>query len=117
MWASDLTYIPTVEGWLYLCTVMDLHSRRLVGWAISPRMRSDLVVQALSMAVTRRRPPKGLILHSDRGSQYCSRVSRRWTPECESAWRNNFSCRLSRKKEASYAQLQPLRKLVVKRAS
>lgn len=78
VWVSDLTYIPTAEGWLYLCTVLDLHSRRVVGWSMSPRMTTQLVVQALLMAVLLRRPPQGLIFHSDRGSQYCSHVFRRW---------------------------------------
>ena len=78
VWVSDLTYIPTAEGWLYLCTVLDLHSRRVVGWSMSSRMTSELVVQALLMAVLLRRPPKGLIFHSDRGSQYCSHLVRRW---------------------------------------
>ncbi len=79
VWVSDLTYIPTAEGWLYLCSILDLHSRRVVGWSMSSRMTSELVVQALLMAVLLRRPPKGLIFHSDRGSQYCSHVFRRWT--------------------------------------
>jgi len=78
VWVSDLTYIPTAEGWLYLCTILDLHSRRVVGWSMSSRMTTQLVVQALLMAVLLRRPPKGLIFHSDRGSQYCSHVFRRW---------------------------------------
>jgi transposase InsO family protein len=79
VWVSDITYIPTAEGWLYLCTILDLHSRKVVGWSMSPRINSDLVVQALMMAVMGRRPPKGLIFHSDRGSQYCSHAFRRWT--------------------------------------
>jgi len=79
VWVSDITYIPTAEGWLYLCTVMDLHSRKVVGWSMSRRMKSELVVQALIMAMVRRRPSKGLVFHSDRGSQYCSHVFRRWT--------------------------------------
>jgi putative transposase len=78
VWVSDITYIPTAEGWLYLCSILDLHSRRVVGWSMSSRMTSDLVVKALLMAVLLRRPPKGLIFHSDRGSQYCSHVVRRW---------------------------------------
>jgi putative transposase len=69
---------PPAEGWLYLCSILDLHSRRVVGWSMSSRMTSDLVVKALLMAVLLRRPPKGLIFHSDRGSQYCSHVVRRW---------------------------------------
>lgn len=73
-WVSDITYIWTGEGWLYLAVVMDLYSRMVVGWAISERMTSKLVIDALQMALWRRKPPKGLILHSDRGSQYCSRA-------------------------------------------
>lgn len=79
VWVSDITYIPTAEGWLYLCTIMDLYSRRIVGWSMSPGLKSELVVQALIMAMMRRKPPKGLIFHSDRGSQYCSHLFRGWT--------------------------------------
>lgn len=71
-WVSDITYVWTEEGWLYLAVVMDLHSRMVVGWSISERMTSKLVIDALQMALWRRKPPRGLILHSDRGSQYCS---------------------------------------------
>ena len=73
-WVSDITYVWTDEGWLYLAVVMDLYSRMVVGWAISERMTSKLVIDALQMALWRRKPLKGLILHSDRGSQYCSRA-------------------------------------------
>jgi putative transposase len=79
VWVSDITYIPTAEGWLYLCSILDLHSRRVVGWAMSSRITSALVLQALMMAFIGRRPPKGLIFHSDRGSQYCSHRVRTWT--------------------------------------
>jgi transposase InsO family protein len=79
VWVSDISYVPTAEGWLYLCTILDLHSRKVVGWSMSERVNTDLVVQALIMAVLGRRPPKGLIFHSDRGCQYCSLVFRRWT--------------------------------------
>jgi len=72
-WAVDISYIWTGEGWLYLAVVMDLHSRRIVGWAVSNRMKRDLAIKALQMAITLRRPPKGCIHHSDRGSQYCSK--------------------------------------------
>ncbi len=71
-WVSDITYIRTREGWLYLATVEDLYSRRIVGWAMNSRINSRLVVDALQMAVDRRQPDAGLIVHSDRGSQYCS---------------------------------------------
>lgn len=72
-WSVDISYIWTREGWLYLAVVMDLHSRRIVGWAVSNRMKRDLAIQALQMAITLRRPPRGCIHHSDRGSQYCSK--------------------------------------------
>lgn len=75
-WVSDLTYIATAEGWLYLCVVIDLYSRKVVGWSMSSRMTSDLALSAFMMALMRRRPPEGLIFHSDRGSQYCSGVFR-----------------------------------------
>lgn len=71
VWTSDITYIDTGEGWLYLTVMLDLFSRQVVGWAIAPRMTSELVVDALRMAWFRRRPAAGLIVHTDRGSQYC----------------------------------------------
>jgi putative transposase len=69
LWAADITYIRTWEGWLYLASVMDCYSRRIVGWAIADHLRAELVVDALEMAVARRRPDPGLIHHSDQGSQ------------------------------------------------
>jgi len=72
VWVSDITYIPTWEGWLYLATVQDLFSRKIVGWSMQPRMTWQLVIDALEMAVDRRRPEPGLLCHSDRGSQYAS---------------------------------------------
>jgi transposase InsO family protein len=69
-WLSDITYIPTQEGWLYLATILDLYARRIVGWAMAERMTSDLTLAALRMAIRQRRPPAGLIHHSDQGSQY-----------------------------------------------
>ena len=71
-WVADITYIATDEGWLYLACVMDLASRKIVGWSMSERMKADLVCQALNSAYWRRKPPAGLIMHSDRGSQYAS---------------------------------------------
>jgi putative transposase len=71
-WTADITYIPTREGWLYLAAVEDLHSRRIVGWSMSERIDSRLVVNALEMAISRRLPGAGLVAHSDRGSQYAS---------------------------------------------
>jgi putative transposase len=76
-WTADITYIPTREGWLYLAAVEDLHSRRIVGWAMGGRIDSRLVVDALEMAVARRMPGEGLVAHSDRGSQYAREHYRR----------------------------------------
>jgi transposase InsO family protein len=71
-WSADITYVPTREGWLYLAVVEDLFSRMVVGWSMAESMASRLVVDALEMAVSRRRPGGGLLAHSDRGSQYAS---------------------------------------------
>jgi transposase InsO family protein len=71
-WAGNITYIWTREGWIYLVVILDLHSWRAVGWAISNRLKKDLAVRALAMAIALRRQPKGCIHHTDRGSQYCS---------------------------------------------
>nr|WP_181716734.1 IS3 family transposase [Psychrobacter sp.] len=71
-WVSDITYIWTNEGWLYLAGVKDLYTKELVGYAINKRMTADLVCRALNMAIKNKRPSQGLIVHSDRGSQYCS---------------------------------------------
>jgi transposase InsO family protein len=71
-WAADLTYIATEFGWRYLAVVIDLFDRSVVGWAMADNMKKELVLDAMKMAVKRRKPPKGLIVHSDRGSQYCS---------------------------------------------
>ncbi|GLV27335.1 hypothetical protein TomTYG45_37590 [Sphingobium sp. TomTYG45] len=68
-WAGDITYVWTQEGWLYLAVILDLHSRRVVGWAVSDRIKKDLAIRALDMAVRLRQPPEGCIFHSDRGSQ------------------------------------------------
>ena len=72
VWVSDITYLPTQEGWLYLAALEDLYSRQIVGWAMSERLTSRLVADALAMAVQRRLPAEGLLAHSDRGSQYAS---------------------------------------------
>jgi len=72
LWVADLTYIPTYEGWLFLSAVVDMFSRKVVGWSMRNDLKADLVVDALSMAVVRRRPAPGVIHHSDRGSQYTS---------------------------------------------
>ena len=76
VYAADITYIWTQEGWLYLAVVIDLCSRKVVGWSMSSRMKAQLVCDALKMAIWRRRPKAGLIHHSDRGSQYASKVFR-----------------------------------------
>jgi putative transposase len=73
VYVGDITYIWTREGWLYLAIVLDLYSRRIVGWSMSNRMKTSLVVDALKMAIWRRKPGEGAIFHSDRGSQYCSK--------------------------------------------
>jgi len=72
VYCSDITYIWTTEGWLYLAVILDLFSRQVVGWSMSNRITKKLVIDALQMAAWRRRPEDGLIFHSDRGSQYCS---------------------------------------------
>lgn len=71
-WAADITYLWTSEGWLYLAVVLDLYSRMIVGWSLKERMTRDLVDDALTMALWRRKPKPGLLHHSDRGSQYCA---------------------------------------------
>ena len=71
-WVADITYIPTAEGWLYLACILDLFSRKIVGWAMDATMTATLVTTALEMALQQRKPPPGLLHHSDRGSQYAS---------------------------------------------
>jgi putative transposase len=77
VWAGDITYLKTAEGWMYLAIVMDLYSRRIVGWHIDKRMTTDLICKAMIKAVNLRQPPKGVVFHSDRGSQYTSKRFRR----------------------------------------
>ena len=81
LWSADITYVRTWEGWLYLASVMDCYSRRIVGWALADHLRAELVVDALEMAVARRRPDVGLVHHSDRGSQFTSLI---FTRRCRS---------------------------------
>ena len=76
-WVGDITYIPTKEGWLYLAVIIDLYSRAVIGWSMSNRINKNLVCNALLMALFRRKFPKKVIVHSDRGSQYCSKKYRR----------------------------------------
>ncbi len=75
-YVADITYVWTQEGWLYLAVVIDLYSRKVVGWSIGSRMKAQLVCDALTMAIWQRRPNAGLIVHTDRGSQYASKVYR-----------------------------------------
>ncbi|MFQ5935117.1 MAG: IS3 family transposase [Acidiferrobacterales bacterium] len=90
-WVSDITYVPTGEGWLYLAVVLDLFSRAVVGWAMAPRMTAQLVRDALTMALWRRGRVAGLLLHSDRGCQYASDDYQ------QLLWANGIVCSMSRK--------------------
>jgi putative transposase len=91
VWVSDITYVPTNEGWLYLATVMDLFSRRIVGWSMDSHMKTELVADALKMAISMRHPRAELIHHSDRGCQYASNDYQ------ELLKQNNMICSMSRK--------------------
>jgi len=77
VWASDITYIATAEGWMYLCVILDLCGRSVAGWSLSESLGTDLVIQAFRMAMLRRRPVRGVLFHSDRGVQYASYEFRR----------------------------------------
>ncbi len=90
-WTADITYIPTDEGWLYLAVVEDLYTRKIVGWSMSERMESRLVVDALQMAVHRELPEAGLVAHSDRGVQYASEHYQALLKQ------NQITCSMSRK--------------------
>jgi transposase InsO family protein len=91
VYAGDITYIQTGEGWLYLAVLIDLCSRAIVAWAMSERMTAQLVNDALMMAIWKRKPPKGLMVHSDRGSQYASELYQKTLKDHE------FICSMSRK--------------------
>lgn len=91
VWVADITYIRTFEGWLYLAAVMDLYSRKIVGWAMSERMTADLAISALKMAIKRRNPRKEIMHHSDRGVQYASK------PYQKVLKKNGFIVSMSRK--------------------
>jgi len=93
-WVSDITFIATAEGWLYLATEMDLYSRRIVGWSLSDRLTTELVAGALAMAIRQRRPSAGLLHHSDRGCQYASSAFR------ELLAAHGVACSMSRKGNA-----------------
>lgn len=90
-WAQDITYIWTSEGWLYLAVVIDLYSRKVVGWSMGSRMKAALVCDALTMAIWQRQPPAGLIVHSDQGVQYASKKYRNLLKI------NNFTGSMSKK--------------------
>lgn len=90
-WGADITYIPTAHGWLYLAVVMDLYSRKIVGWSMSKHIDSELVVSAMNMAVSQRKAVTSLLHHSDRGSQYASEVFQALLDE------HNIVCSMSRK--------------------
>lgn len=76
LWCSDITYVPTAEGWLYAAVIIDVFSRRVVGWSMATHLRTELALDALEMALARRQPPEGLIHHSDQGCQYTAREYR-----------------------------------------
>ncbi|AWL27393.1 IS3-like element ISAba21 family transposase (plasmid) [Acinetobacter defluvii] len=82
-WSSDITYIWTAEGWLYLAAVKDLYTKQVVGYSLNERMTAQLVCNALTMAIRNQKPTKGLIVHSDRGSQYCSHEYRKILEKCD----------------------------------
>ena len=90
-WGTDITYLWTQQGWIYLAVVIDLYSRRVVGWCMDRRMQKALVIRALLMAVNLRKPPAGLIHHSDRGSQYASHAYQKLLQQ------NGMICSMSRK--------------------
>ena len=90
-WGCDITYIPTLEGWLYLAIALDFHSRRVVGWSFSDSLHAEICCDALKMALLRRNPPAELIHHSDRGVQYVS------SKYCQLLKENNFIQSMSRK--------------------
>lgn len=90
-WCSDITYLWTMQGWLYLAVILDLFSRKVVGWAMSNRINAQLVLDALRMAYWRRKPPADLLHHSDRGSQYASKAYQ------EELKKYNMLCSMSRK--------------------
>jgi transposase InsO family protein len=90
-WVTDITYIQTEEGWLYLAGVLDLYGRRLIGWAMDSRMKTELVSTALKQAIGRTGAPTGVLVHSDRGVQYASEAYQRLLKS------NGFVCSMSRK--------------------
>jgi putative transposase len=83
LWTADITYLPTDEGFLYLAFILDVYSRKVVGWSMASHLRSELVAAALEMAIRRRNPSAGLIHHSDRGSQYTALSFGKRLEQCE----------------------------------
>lgn len=108
IWASDITYIPTLEGWLYLAAFMDLKSRKITGWRLRDNMRTDLVEDAFLQAVFRNRPEPGLIVHSDRGSQYASHQFRKTLAQHQaiSSMAGNGNCYDNAAMESFWATLK-----------
>jgi len=90
-WVSDITYVPTDEGWLYVAGIVDLYGREVAGWAMGARMTKELVINCLKQAHTRRQKPNGVLIHSDRGSQYCSKEYQRLLTK------GGYICSMSRK--------------------
>lgn len=91
VWVSDISYLSTDEGWLYLATVKDIFTKDIVGWSAANHMKTELCIAALQNAIKKHRPPKGLIHHSDRGVQYCSKEYQKFLKK------NNMVCSMSRK--------------------
>jgi transposase InsO family protein len=91
VWAADITYVDTMEGWLYLAVILDLRSRRVVGWSMSQSLEESLVLDALRMALLRRQPGRGVLHHSDRGSQYAGEAFQKLLKD------HGMTCSMSRK--------------------
>jgi putative transposase len=107
-WVSDITYIDTAEGWLYLASILDLHSRLVVGWAMADQMGVDLVEDAWKMAIFNRQPAQGLLHHSDRGSQYTSEAYRQQLAdlECQVSMSRTGNCYDNAVMESFFATLK-----------
>jgi putative transposase len=107
-WVSDITYIDTAEGWLYLAVILDLFSRRVVGWAMSEQINTDLVEKAWRMALSNRNPSGGLLHHSDRGSQYTSDIylTHLISQQCQVSMSRNGDCYDNAAVESFFATLK-----------
>ena len=108
LWTSDITYIRTRQGWLYLAVFLDVYSRRIVGWAMGRRIDDDLVIDVYNLALINRRLSSGLIVHSDQGSQYCSRSfkERLKTNGCEQSMSKSGNCYDNAITESFFATLK-----------